>query len=64
MLPIQRSMTEFTRGAWQAERTTLASAARKTASNAALKLERLTDLWVLIIGAALLGSYFTGLAMH
>jgi hypothetical protein len=28
------------------------------------RLERLTGLWVLIIGAALLGSYFTELAMH
>jgi Prokaryotic Cytochrome C oxidase subunit IV len=27
-------------------------------------LRRLTDLWVLLIGAALIGSYFLGLAVH
>jgi hypothetical protein len=32
--------------------------------NAPALLCRLTDLWVLIIGAALLGSYFSGLAVH
>ncbi len=32
--------------------------------NAPALLCRLTDLWVLLIGAALLGSYFTGLAVH
>jgi len=32
--------------------------------NAPVLLCRLTDLWVLLIGAALLGSYFTGLAVH
>lgn len=32
--------------------------------NAPVLLRRLTDLWVLLIGAALLGSYFTGLAVH
>jgi hypothetical protein len=32
--------------------------------NAPTLLCRLTDLWVLLIGAALLGSYFTGLAVH
>jgi hypothetical protein len=32
--------------------------------NAPALLRRLTDLWVLLIGAALLGSYFTGLAAH
>jgi hypothetical protein len=32
--------------------------------NAPALLGRLTDLWVLLIGAALLGSYFTGLAVH
>jgi hypothetical protein len=32
--------------------------------NAPALLRRLTDLWVLLIGAALLGSYFTGLAVH
>ena len=32
--------------------------------NAPAVLCRLTDLWVLIIGAALLGSYFSGLAAH
>jgi hypothetical protein len=30
--------------------------------NAPALLCRITDLWVLLIGAALLGSYFTGLA--
>jgi hypothetical protein len=32
--------------------------------NAPALLSRLTDLWVLLIAAALLGSYFTGLAVH
>jgi hypothetical protein len=32
--------------------------------NAPTLLRRLTDLWVLLIGAALLGSYFAGLAVH
>lgn len=32
--------------------------------NAPVLLGRLTDLWVLLIGAALLGSYFTGLAVR
>jgi len=32
--------------------------------NAPALLCRLTDLWVLLIGAVLLGSYFTGLAVH
>jgi Prokaryotic Cytochrome C oxidase subunit IV len=32
--------------------------------NAPALLRRLTDLWVLLIGAALLGSYFAGLAIH
>jgi hypothetical protein len=32
--------------------------------NAPVLLRRLTDLWVLLIGAALLGSYFTGMAVH
>ncbi len=32
--------------------------------NAPTLLSRLTDLWVVLIGAALLGSYFTGLAVH
>ena len=32
--------------------------------NAPALLCKLTDLWVLLIGAALLGSYFTGLAVH
>lgn len=32
--------------------------------NAPALLRRLTDLWVLLIGAALLGSYFLGLAVH
>jgi hypothetical protein len=32
--------------------------------NAPPLLRRLTDLWVLVIGAALLGSYFIGLAVH
>jgi hypothetical protein len=37
-LPIQRSMTEFIRGAWMAERAILVPAARKTSSNAVVKL--------------------------
>jgi hypothetical protein len=37
-LPIHRSMTEFIRGAWMAERTILVPAARKTSSNAVVKL--------------------------
>jgi len=32
--------------------------------NAPTVLRRLTDLWVLLIGATLLGSYFLGLAVH
>ncbi len=32
--------------------------------NAPALLCRLTDLWVVLIGAALLGSYFIGLAAH
>ena len=32
--------------------------------NAPALLCRLTDLWVLLIGAVLLGSYFTGLAVR
>jgi multidrug transporter EmrE-like cation transporter len=32
--------------------------------NAPALLRRLTGLWVLLIGAVLLGSYFTGLAVH
>jgi Prokaryotic Cytochrome C oxidase subunit IV len=32
--------------------------------NAPALLCRLTDLWMLLIGAALLGSYFAGLAVH
>jgi hypothetical protein len=32
--------------------------------NAPALLCRLTDLWVVIIGAVLLGSYFLGLAVH
>ena len=36
-LPIHRSMTEFIRGAWMAERTILVPAARKTSSNAVVK---------------------------
>jgi hypothetical protein len=32
--------------------------------NAPTLLCRLTDLWVLLIGVALLGSYFIGLAVH
>jgi hypothetical protein len=32
--------------------------------NAPVLLCRLTDLWVLLIGAALLGSYFAGMAVH
>ena len=32
--------------------------------NAPALLSRLIDLWVLLIGAVLLGSYFTGLAVH
>jgi hypothetical protein len=32
--------------------------------NAPTGLSRPTDLWVVLIGAALLGSYFTGLAGH
>ena len=31
--------------------------------NAPALLYRLTDLWVVLIGVALLGSYFTGLAV-
>ena len=34
------------------------------ARNAPVLLGRLTDLWVLLIGAALLGSYLTGLAVR
>jgi len=32
--------------------------------NAPALLCRLTDLWVVLIGAALLGSYYLGLAVH
>jgi hypothetical protein len=32
--------------------------------NAPVLLRRLTDLWVALIGAVLLGSYFLGLAVH
>jgi hypothetical protein len=32
--------------------------------NASVLLCRLTDLWVLLIGAVLLGSYLIGLAVH
>jgi hypothetical protein len=32
--------------------------------NAPALLCRLTDLWVVLIGATLLGSYFLGLAVH
>lgn len=32
--------------------------------NAPTLLRRLADLWVLLIGAALLGSYLIGLAVH
>ena len=32
--------------------------------NAPALLCRLTDLWVLLIGAVLLGSYFLGIAVH
>ena len=32
--------------------------------NAPALLGRLTDLWVLLIGTALLGSYFAALAIH
>jgi hypothetical protein len=32
--------------------------------NAPALLCRLTDLWVLLMAATLLGSYFSGLAMH
>lgn len=32
--------------------------------NAPALLSRITDLWVLLMGAVLLGSYFTGLAAH
>jgi hypothetical protein len=32
--------------------------------NAPAVLGRLTDLWVALIGAVLLGSYFIGLAVH
>jgi hypothetical protein len=30
----------------------------------ALVLRRITDLWVALIGAVLLGGYFIGLAVH
>lgn len=33
-------------------------------NNAPTLLRRLTDLWVLLIGATLLGSYFLGQAVH
>jgi hypothetical protein len=32
--------------------------------NAPVLLCRLTDLWVIMIGAALLGSYYAGMAAH
>jgi hypothetical protein len=32
--------------------------------NAPVLLCRITDLWVVLIGAVLLGSYFVGLAAH
>jgi len=39
-------------------------AARAGAREAATSQAYLTDLWVIIIGAALLGSYIAGLALH
>ena len=33
-------------------------------NNAPVLLRRLTDLWVALIGAVLLGSYLVGLAVH